>query len=136
MMPNAFKKYDRIICKADVPDAKWIVGLFDSYNEDNYKYPYRLVDNRNFAFALPFEGNEKLIGTSYSSLDEANNPYKFGELVGIHYKGEKYSGIYVTKSGKSKNKHLVVIEPKLCDILGIRINLAIRAIEDEVITKE
>ena len=132
----SFNKYDRILVKANVKGAVWQVALFDSYNEDNPNYPFRTVDNRNFAYAIPFEGNEELIGTSYNSLDEATNPYKFGDIVGIKYQDSKYTGIYVAKSTKCKGRHLVVLEPRLCDILGIRINLAIRAIEDETLTKD
>ena len=133
---TTFQKYDRILVKANVDGAVWQVALFDSYNEDNPSYPYSTIDNRNFAFALPFEGNEELIGTSYNSLDEAINPYKFGDIVGISYKGKKYKGIYIGRSTKSKNKQLVALEPKLCNLLGIRINLALRAIEDETLTKD
>ena len=131
-----YQKYDRILVKANVDGAVWQVSLFDSYNEDNPNYPFRTTDNRNFAYALPYEGNEELIGTSYNSLDEANNPYKFGDIVGISYKGDRYKGIYVARSTKSKNKQLVVLEPTLCKKLGIRINLAIRAVEDDTLTKD
>jgi len=134
-----WKKYDRILVKANVDGAVWQVALFDSYNEDNPDYPFRTTDNRNFAFALPYEGNEELIGTSYSSLDEALNPYKFGDKVRItndDFPDESYIGIYVARSGKSKTKHLVVLEPKLCKKLNIPINQAIRTIKDGLLSKE
>lgn len=137
-MLQAFEKYDRILVKANVDGAVWQVALFDSYNNDDY-YPFRTIDNRNFAFALSFEGNEELIGTSYSSLDEAINPYKFGDKVRItndDFPDESYIGIYVARSGKNKTKHLVVLEPKMCKKLNISINQAIRTIKDGSLSKE
>ena len=130
-----WKKYDRILVKANVDSAVWQVALFDSYNEDNLDYPYRTTDNRNFAFALPYEGNEELIGTVYSSLEEKHKsetlgPKNFGDNISVLFDNIWWRGIYLMKS-PYKGRHLVLIEPALIERMELSAYNAIRSIPEK-----
>lgn len=131
-----FQKYDRVLVKTLADNAIWYVALFDSYNEDKLDYPYRTTDNRNFAFALPFEGNEELIGTSYNSIEELREAtrHNFGDKIEVTYEGEPYTVLYIAPS-KHKGKYLAVYEPALAQKLGYHLTSSIRAVSGTVITR-
>ena len=56
-----FKPYDKVLVRDSEYD-NWQCGLFSHYDKDN-EYPYCCVGSY-YAYCIPYEGNEHLVGTT------------------------------------------------------------------------
>lgn len=65
---HKFKKFDKVLVR-NTKTSKWQYGVFLSYNDKNFKYPYTtlLPHNQSWAECISFLGNENLCNTNKSS---------------------------------------------------------------------
>ena len=84
------KKYDRVLYRNDNLEA-WEIGLFNQMGVlGKNKNKYQIYKNKTLQkYCIPYDGNEELLGTIYSSLEEKEKmAIKPGDQV--YFKKEMY----------------------------------------------
>ena len=59
---SAFKPFDKVLVRDDIDDI-WRLAQYGFESEDNPAYTYNTVGGNWWAYCIPYEGNEHLLGT-------------------------------------------------------------------------
>lgn len=71
---STLKPFDKVLVR-NYTSQKWTAALWSFYNNDEAKYPYNVVGDKNYRCAIPYECNEHLLGDK----EDCNEFYKTWE---------------------------------------------------------
>ncbi|EJW90455.1 hypothetical protein EVA_21433 [gut metagenome] len=69
----------------DEDHERWQAALYDQYIICNGAFPHHVIGGENFAQCIPYEGNEKLLGTSDAPKAKRWKPKERETYFTIHH---------------------------------------------------
>ena len=63
-----FKPFDKVLMKRYAEDDCWTPEFFSDYGDN--EWPYIAIGGSKYAYCIPYEGNERLVGTIELSAAE------------------------------------------------------------------
>ena len=106
-MDEKFKPYQQVLVRNHKEDV-WVCAFFSHYNENSEIYgKYICAGGEGWNCCIPYEGNERLVGTSESP--EEKEKFEFGDKVMVSdFKDIPHrKGIFVEYNDKN-SKYVVL----------------------------
>ena len=87
-----FKTFDRVLVRDEL-DKPWRASIFSHYNDSSHKdiYPYITINNTEYRYCIPYEGNESLFNTTKDAENKDKiTRFKYLDKVLVWNKYEEY----------------------------------------------